>query len=1075
MVIQEIGKIVTGNHHGFDEAQREYISFRDIWRFLKRHASRLAICTAIGVVAGGLYIFSTEPMFSATTRLVMDPEQGRIASQDAFSGTIIIEAAEIASQVEIVKSESIARDVIAKLKLDHDPEIIGGTSWRGMITEGIREIIHGFHKPEAAAQSATETPEEGLMRRTMASFLSRVTVTRVGQSYILEIGYSSTDPEKAARVANAIADAYIRSGLAERAAAAQSGAKWLESRLIEVGRKARETAMQAEEFRAKNGIMEINATSSLDQQQLSEISTQELSARTQTAAEAAKYDAISRLKSGEAPDTTVQEAVNNPRIQKLQEDLSVAVSKLNALTSRYDAGNPAVVAAQDEVAGLKKAIDDEYSRIQSLYATNLEVAKGREQLLKNQLETLTAAGTDKNLARVELTEMESQATTYRRIYETILQQVTGAIQRQSFPIGNARIVTAATAPLSKNWPKPSLIIPLTGMLGLAGGLGMALASDGYRRRLNVVGRLRNELGINSLGTIPLISREGDLAAGVSPVAIDVAYRRVLDAPYSRFTEALRGIRGSIDAAFRSNNSTVIGITSIAPNTGKTTLAVNLAQVYKHEGSNVVLVDADFISARLSGIAAETGQTFGLKVLGPDYAAQRKGNRPNAEAEPAADGEGALSTVIVPDILRSAGPHQRFGHLMALRQEIEALRRKFKIVIVDMSPFEGSADTRQICSFMDGVLLVLGNGSPMTAERIQNALAEFSTSRINLLGIVTTQLGPEKAKPVTGRHRLLKPAPPSAPSRTVSSVPAIISRATTSPLKMTIGIASSGRRDILSAILPQISKQTRQPDEVIVCVTSTADIDQVSLASLACPVRIIISERGLCRQRNEIVANADDADVILFLDDDFIMVPNYVERLESIFQTNPDVAMCTGKVLADGIIGPGISVHDGLKLISARARQASSLPMTISPIYNAYGCNMAMRMSAVSAGQIRFDENLPAYGWLEDVDFSRRIAEYGGVVSADCLEGVHLGVKVARTAGLKLGYSQIANPIYLMRKQTMGTRYGAVQIGRNLAANIAKCLRPEPWVDRRGRLKGNMIALADLMRGRLTPRRIESMD
>lgn len=1070
MVIQEIGKIVPGNHHAFDETQREYISFRDIWAFLKRHAAHLAICTALGVSVGGLYIFSTEPIFSATTRLVMDPEQGRIASQDAFTGTIIIEAAEIASQVEIVKSESIARDVIAKLKLDHDPEIIGGESWRGMITGAIKSIIPGMHKPETAPQSPTETAEEALMRRTMASFLSRVTVTRVGQSYILEIGYSSTDPEKAARVANAIADAYIRSGLAERAAAAQSGAKWLESRLIEVGRKARETAMQAEEFRAKNGIMEINATSSLDQQQLSEISTQELSARTQTAAEAAKYDALARLKNGGEPDATVQEAVNNPRIQKLQEDLSIAVSKLNNLTGRYDAGNPAVVAAQDEVAGLKKAIDDEYTRIQSLYATNLEVAKNREQLLKTQLESLTAAGTDKNLARVELTEMESQATTYRRIYETILQQVTGAIQRQSFPIGNARIVTAATAPLSKNWPKPSLIIPLTAMLGLAGGLGMALFNDGYRRRLNVLGRLRSELGINSLGTIPLIGRERNLAASVSPVSIDVAYRRVLDAPYSRFTESLRSIRGAIDAAFRSNNSTVIGITSITPGAGKTTLSVNLAQVYQHEGSNVVLVDADFINARLSTVAADSGPAFGLKLLGSDHAARKNNQRPN-DLEPVVDTEGALATVTVPDIMRSAGPHQRFGHLMALRQEIEALRRKFKIVIVDMSPFEGSADTRQICSFMDGVLLVLDNGSDVTNDRIQNALSEFSSGRINLLGVVTTQISAAKPKVSGGRHKLLKP---TGATRT-ASVPAIINRATASPLNMVVGIASSGRRDILSAILPQISKQTRQPDEVIVCVTSTTDIDQVSLSSLACPVRIIISERGLCRQRNEIVANAGNAGVVLFLDDDFIMVPNYIERLETIFQTHPDVAMCTGRVLADGIIGPGISVHDGLKLVSDRARQSSNLPMTISPIYNAYGCNMAIRMSAVKAGEIRFDENLPAYGWLEDVDFSRRIAEYGSVVSADSLEGVHLGVKVARTAGLKLGYSQIANPIYLMRKQTMGTRYGTVQIGRNVAANFAKCLRPEPWVDRRGRLKGNMLAMLDLFRGRLTPRRIESLE
>ncbi len=129
-------------------------------------------------------------------------------------------------------------------------------SWQSALRDKVRGLIAYFKHSSDEPVKVAPT-EDDLMRRTMASFLSRVSVNRVGQSYILEIGYNSIDPRKAALAANAIAAAYIRTGLTERASAAQSGAKWLETRLIEVGRQAREAAMSVEEFRAKNGIMEI--------------------------------------------------------------------------------------------------------------------------------------------------------------------------------------------------------------------------------------------------------------------------------------------------------------------------------------------------------------------------------------------------------------------------------------------------------------------------------------------------------------------------------------------------------------------------------------------------------------------------------------------------------------------------------------------------------------------------------------------------------------------------------------------------------------------------------------------------
>lgn len=294
-----------------------------------------------------------------------------------------------------------------------------------------------------------------------------------------------------------------------------------------------------------------------------------------------------------------------------------------------------------------------------------------------------------------------------------------------------------------------------------------------------------------------------------------------------------------------------------------------------------------------------------------------------------------------------------------------------------------------------------------------------------------------------------------------------------PLTLVVGIPSTGRKEILASALPYIARQTRLPDEIVICVATPADVDQARIGEIPCPVRILISERGSCRQRNHILESVPDADIVVFLDDDFLMSPSYLAETERLFAKYPDIDICTGTVIADGIGGPGMSVEEGMERLQRDPGPKSSLPAM--PVYNAYGCNMAVRMSSVRIGDLRFDENLPLYGWLEDVDFSRRAARYGRVVSSPRLIGVHLGTKVGRTSGTRFGYSQIANPVYLMQKETMSSRRALLQMTRNIIANLAKIWRPEPWIDRKGRLKGNLLAIYDLVVGRLAPQNVERLD
>lgn len=309
----------------------------------------------------------------------------------------------------------------------------------------------------------------------------------------------------------------------------------------------------------------------------------------------------------------------------------------------------------------------------------------------------------------------------------------------------------------------------------------------------------------------------------------------------------------------------------------------------------------------------------------------------------------------------------------------------------------------------------------------------------------------------------------APSPTGSSIDA--PPTTAAAMRVAIGIATAGRREVLSEILREVTRQTRLPDLVVVCPAAPVDVDESVLASLGVPGRIVQAGKGSSVQRNAILSAVEaDCDICVFIDDDFLMDRRLVENVAGFFAARPQVVVATGILVADGINGPGISVEDGRAMLAGSPSPSLQDAADIEA-YGAYGCNMAVRLAPAQAHQVRFDERLPLYGWLEDIDFSRQMARHGTVRRTTAITGVHLGSKRGRTPGQRLGYSQIMNPVYLIRKGTVSPKFALRLAARNIVANLLKSVRPEPWADRRGRLIGNMLALADVILGRIDPGRV----
>lgn len=288
------------------------------------------------------------------------------------------------------------------------------------------------------------------------------------------------------------------------------------------------------------------------------------------------------------------------------------------------------------------------------------------------------------------------------------------------------------------------------------------------------------------------------------------------------------------------------------------------------------------------------------------------------------------------------------------------------------------------------------------------------------------------------------------------------------LRIHIAIATVGRPALLRETIDLIARQTRQPDGVLVVAPSAEDFGTAGES----PVRpeFAVSSKGLCRQRNRALDLLEGrADIVLFLDDDFVMAPDYLAAVEGLFAFDPGIAGVTGNLVADGVRHGGFTPEQALALI---ARDAPGLDPAVIPREALYGCNMALRMAHMRG--LRFDEALPLYGWQEDIDLTTQLARRGRLVSSGRVTGVHLGVRGGRTSGRRLGYSQVANIVYLLRKGTIPRWLAQRLFWRNLAANLLRAPFPEPHIDRAGRLAGNMRALADLALGRIDPRKIERM-
>ena len=288
------------------------------------------------------------------------------------------------------------------------------------------------------------------------------------------------------------------------------------------------------------------------------------------------------------------------------------------------------------------------------------------------------------------------------------------------------------------------------------------------------------------------------------------------------------------------------------------------------------------------------------------------------------------------------------------------------------------------------------------------------------------------------------------------------------MRIHVVFATLNRAALLTKVVDRLADQTRKPDGIVISATCGTDV--TGLENARPDTHVLLSHKGLCKQRNQALEYlADKTDIVVFFDDDFVPHNDYLAEIERLFVLEPDVVGATGDLLDDGIHGDEIAFGHAVEQLDRH-----DLPQqeTLRARHALYGCNMAIRLAAAS--DLAFDEALPLYGWQEDIDYTYQLGLRGRMVSGPRLTGIHLGTRSARTPGKRLGYSQVANLVHMWRKGTMQPNLGQRLLLQNLTSNAARSFFPEPHIDRRGRLIGNLMAIGDLLTGKIDPRRVETL-
>ncbi|MDR6872415.1 uncharacterized protein involved in exopolysaccharide biosynthesis/Mrp family chromosome partitioning ATPase [Bosea sp. BE125] len=424
----------------------------------------IILSALLGLVLAGLASLMLPPKYISTAQLFIDPRDLRVlqneVSPNAVSGDPTSITGYLESQARVIASDSIKSRVVESEGLDKDPEFGGEAS-----KSGLMRILSEF-LPSSGAPA-----HEGMLY-ALAALDKSVAVRRGERTFVIDISVTSKEAAKAARIANALANAYLDDQASVRADAAQRATGALTGRLEELRNRLRTAEDKAEKYKEANNIVGFGGKS-MTEEQLALNNAQLVALRTRATEAKAKYDQTLATRAASIEAGAVPEAVASNTMTALRSQLGAALNKEADLLASLGARHPALASAQAQVRDARRQIAEELARIGRAAKVEYDRAVEAERQISQRVDQLTKTQYAASRASVELRELEREVESSRVVYDAFLRRARETGELAGIDTTNARIISQAMPPLEKSGITRRTIAMLGGIGG--GGVGAMLA------------------------------------------------------------------------------------------------------------------------------------------------------------------------------------------------------------------------------------------------------------------------------------------------------------------------------------------------------------------------------------------------------------------------------------------------------------------------------------------------------------------------------------------------------------------------------------------------------------------------
>jgi succinoglycan biosynthesis transport protein ExoP len=651
--------------------------------------------------------FKMKPVYQATARVEVDREsQNNLQFQDQNGYDSYMDSEDyIETQTKILESETLALQTIKSLDLGHYPEF-GGTGAASNFTQGT---------------DASKRPA------ILGAFLGSLSVKRVPNSNLVEVTFEAQDPALAAAVANAHLQNYIEQNFRSKYDATTQASTWLSAELEDLRSRVEKSEDARIAYQRANQIWQVDEKQDITTQKLDDLSKAVTEAQTALAEKEALY----RMAQSGNVDA-LPAARDSVVIQDLLRRKSDLDQQYADAVNQYGPNFPKVqrLAAQqkeveDDLANARKVVSQ---GIQQEYST----ASSHVQLLQDALDKQKAQTNDLAEKLVQYSILQHDADSNKQLYDGLLQKLKEAGITAGLRSSNIRVVDQALVPTSPVRPQKSRNILLAILVGLVGGVGLAVFREYLDNTVKSPDDIEALTGLPSLAVVPSLpglnghrERSPALPHGSAPSSGPSVELLSYMQPKSQISEAFRALRTSLLLSQADHPPQVILVTSALPREGKTTAAVNLAVTLAQLGDRTLLMDSDL---RKPGVRRALNLTGGKESGLSSYLAGVSSLDEVIAPHPAISNLSALTTGPVPpspaDLLSS--------HRM--REAITELRRRYKFIVIDSPPVMAATDAVILSALTDGVLLVVRSGQT-PKEAFTRTRDLLSAVRCRLLGVV----------------------------------------------------------------------------------------------------------------------------------------------------------------------------------------------------------------------------------------------------------------------------------------------------------------------------------------------------